>query len=418
MLYSTILALGIVLVLLQFFFNAYAISLTWGAFQPLYQNDPVALQPKFQQICDISADPTVCAAAKDPMGFAEQGTNYQYNQQLCILSIVSQPAYSNIYAAEVPVWERNTAAFRCSRLSTYWVDSMEWLRDNADDDAVVISWWDYGHWINFFGQRNTVLRNEHASHEMIGAVADSYLDATPEELKEYMLAHNSKYALFDIELVMSGGGFGGKYGALNYLSCAWNNETNVSFSPGQSQCEGDHLWEVIFISSNPCTISSLSGTQGFTAYKFYELDRYLPYYPGDCIDPQNQNVVAYCQNIIRAEPVYCVGNATLALGQTITTTYYLNETTPTGDLKLNKASLQFPYQIDTPHLGRVTSATLLYTNDPVWMENGAMTSGFSDRKGKFYDSTLYQALFLNYLPGFQQVYSSPEGAVKIYKINE
>jgi hypothetical protein len=52
----------------------------------------------------------------------------------------------------------------------------------------------------------------------------------------------------------------------------------------------------------------------------------------------------------------------------------------------------------------------------MWVENGAITSGYEDRKGKFYDSNIYKALFLNDLPGFELVYTSPGGAVKIYKI--
>ncbi len=46
-----------------------------------------------------------------------------------------------------------------------------------------------------------------------------------------------------------------------------------------------------------------------------------------------------------------------------------------------------------------------------------VASGYEDRKGKFYDSALYRALFLNDLPGFTQVYSTPTGAVRIYKIS-
>jgi hypothetical protein len=60
---------------------------------------------------------------------------------------------------------------------------------------------------------------------------------------------------------------------------------------------------------------------------------------------------------------------------------------------------------------------LLYTKDQAWVENGQVVNGYSDRKGDFYDSALYQALFLGELPGFRLVYSSPNGgAVKIYQV--
>jgi hypothetical protein len=117
-------------------------------------------------------------------------------------------------------------------------------------------------------------------------------------------------------------------------------------------------------------------------------------------------------------PTYCVGNVTLASGQSTYGTYYLNQTYPNGDLKLNKAILQMPFQLQTTtHMGPVTGATLFYTEDKIWFENGEIKSGYEDRKGKFYDSLIYRAMFLEDVPGFNLVYSSPNGgAVKIYEI--
>ncbi len=425
---NALFALAIVLVLLQFFHNGFALSLLWGSFQPLYQNDPEVLAPKFEAFCSISGDAEVCAAAADPLGYANMGTNAQYSYKLCMLSMLSNYSYFNYLHdnnlsndALIPPWEVQSSKLRCQRLASYWIDSMEWIKDNTENGSRIISWWDYGHWINFFGNRNAVLRNEHLSDEMIGATADAYLDATPAELKAYMKAHDSEYALFDIELVSSGNALGGKYGALNYLSCAWNNETDVSHPQTESQCEADHLWETILVSANPCTISSLTNKTGLTAYKVYlgPSQLYLPDYPSFCINPQDPNVAAYCRDYVRLVPTYCVGEAMLATGEKIMATFYMNETYPNGDLKLNKAFMQLPYNIPTtPHVGPVTRLTLFYTDDMIWLENGEVKSGYEDRKGKFYDSNLYRAIFTNELPGFKLVYTSPEGAVKIYRIDE
>lgn len=420
----SLILIAVALVALQFFWQGFAPSLALGSLAPLYQNNPDALAPKFQQFCDSSGDPDVCAAASDPMGHASRGTNYQYDMKLCMLSVFSN--YSFIYGAPAEGsfnrlaydMQYQSAAFRCQRLSEYWVDSMEWLRYNTPEGARVTSWWDYGHWINYFGLRNAVIRNEHASHKMIGEVAHAYLDSTPEELKAWMQAHGSEYALFDIELVSGGGSLGGKYGALNYLSCAHNNETTVAKGPGESQCEAEHLWETIFVSNTPCTISELTGKSGFTAYKMYAGGSYMPYYPTFCMAPEDANTLAYCRQVVRAVPAYCVGNVTLATGETTFGTYYLNETSPNGDLKLNKALLQLPYQLPTTlHMGPVTGVTLFYTDTPVWLENGEVKGGYEDRKGKFYDSAIYRATFLGELPGFTMAYQTPDGAVKIYKID-
>ncbi|MBI5227377.1 hypothetical protein HY988_02200 [Candidatus Micrarchaeota archaeon] len=417
--YNSLLWIGMALVFFQLIYHIFPISVLWGSFQPLYQNNPAALSAKFQTFCSSGGDNTVCSAAKDPIGFASKGTNFQYDQSLCALSIYSNPSYlQNSNAA--PPWETQAVFFRCQRISSYWINSMEWIRDNTEPTARVTSWWDYGHWINFFGQRNTTLRNEHVSHSMIGQVAEAYLDGTPQDLKSFMQSHDSKYALFDAELLMNGGSLGGKYGALNYLSCAWKNETTVAQSPGASKCEADHLWDTIFVStSNPCTISKISNKTGFTAYKIYAGDQYIPYYPGDCVNPDSEQKVAFCKNAIRAVPTYCVGQTTLANGQQSFAPYELSQTYPNGDLKLNKALFQFAYQIpQTYHMGDVTSVTLFYTNDAMWLENGEVKSGYTDHKSKFYESNLYRAFFLNDLPGFKLVYSTPDNAVKIYKIIE
>jgi len=424
--YTLPIVLAAILMTLQFVHQGFAPSLIWGSAQTLYQNDPAALAPKFQQICAATNDSEVCAAAADPKGYASLGTNSQYSTKLCMLSVFSNySTLTYLYDGNpsndglIPTYEATAASFRCQRLSEYWIDSMEWIMNSTEPGARVTSWWDYGHWINYFGERNAVVRNEHASQKMIGDVAHGYLDATPDELKAWMKAHDSKYALFDIELISSGGSLGGKYGALNYLSCARDNLTSVASSPGESECEAEHLWETVFVTGNPCTISTLTGKTGLTAYKMYAGQAYLPYYPSFCMAPSDPQAIAYCRDYIHAVPAYCVGNATLVNGQGTYATYYLNETYPNGDLKLNKAILQMPSELPTStHFGAATGLTLFYTKDAVWLENGMVKSGYEDRKGKFYDSALYQAVFLGEIPGFNLVYESPGGAVKIYKIAE
>ncbi len=415
---SVLFGIGIFFLLFQFLYQGFAPSLVWGSFQTLYQNDPAALAGKFQSFCGTSNMSDVCAAAADPMGYASNGTNYQYDGNLCMLSVYSDPSYLQ-NPGLAPQWEVQAAFYRCQRLADYWVDSMEWINTSTEPDARITSWWDYGHWINYLGQRAAVLRNDqHASPQMVGEVAHAYIAGTPDELKSFMEAHASRYALFDVELIASNGQLGNKYGALNYLSCAQDNLTSVADAPGGSQCEADHTWETIFISQTPCVISSITNKTGLTAYEMYAGQTYIPYYPPNCETPTSANDIAYCQNFIRAVPTYCVGNVTLANGQSTYGTYYLNETYPNGDLKVNKAFLQMPFQIPTTSLmGPVTGATLFYTEDPLWIENGVVKSGYEDRKGKFYDSNLYRAMFLQDLPGFKLVYSTPNGgAVKIYEI--
>ena len=413
---------GFALLFLQFY-GSVALPLAVSTFTPRYQNDPMAVQEKFQQFCEESGDTTVCSIADDPMSYANLGTNYQYDSRICMLSLLSNYTYySN--PPQNAVWEYQAASLRCHRISNYWIESMEWIRDNTEEGSRTISWWDYGHWINFFGQKNAVLRNEHASHTMIGNTAYAYLHGTPEELIEFMKAHDSKYALFDIELVSSGNQLGGKYGALNYLSCAYMNRTDVDQSPGQSSCESEHLWDIVYVPKDPsgrtCTISENQGKTGIIGYNVYigprSSEDYTLYYPDFCRGAiTDSNILYYCENYIHMEPAYCVGEVTLSDGSKASGTYYLNETYPSGDLKLNKAVLSMPFEASgTYHLGDTYAFTLFYTKDEIWFENGEIVGGYEDAKGEFYDSNLYRAIFVGEIPGFTKVFDN--GAVKIYKI--
>lgn len=418
--YYCLLAFGAFILILQLVQNGYVPVLFASNFQPRFQDNPLALQEKFERFCSSTGDADICAASQDPMGYASNGTNYQYSSKLCAYSLISDPA-------AITSVEYQAISVRCMRITDYWLDSMEWIRYNTEEGSRTTSWWDYGHWINYFGLKNAVLRNEHLSHIMIGEVAHAYVDGTPEELAQFMREHDSDYALFDTELVVGGGALGGKFGALNYLSCARDNLTNVSYDPGASDCESEHLWESVLVPADSagreCTISGITGQSGITAYKVVMRRQGadslgLQYYPPYCLKPvSDQNAMMACQYYIALEPAYCIGETTLADGQKSYATYYLDQTYPNGDLKLNKAFLSFPQQTgDTYHAGEATMFTLLYTNDAVWMENGEVKSGYEDRKGKFYDSNIYRAIFLNDLPGFEQAYSTSDGAVKIYRL--
>jgi asparagine N-glycosylation enzyme membrane subunit Stt3 len=389
---------GSVFAYLQYSHDGLAPALLANSLKTRFQDNPMAQKSNFEKLCEQtklggSPDADVCSAASDPMAYANKGTNYQYSTKLCVYSLASDPY--NIKNDEMLA-----ISFRCQRITEYWIESMEWIRYDTEDTSRTTSWWDYGHWINFFGQKNTVLRNEHASSEMIGEVAHVYTDGTPEELIEFMKSHDSKYALFDVELLMGGNNMGGKYGALNYLSCASSGETSVNSNPGSSLCEVNHLWETVYLQktgqyAQTCTISMISGKSGMVGYAADYV-----------VDP-----TAGTQT--KLTPKYCLGEVTLANGQKTFGTYYLNQKYPNGDLKLNKALLKTEYDNED-----AAAFTAFYTYDKIWIENGQIKDGYEDRKGKFYDSNLYKGFFLKEIPGFDLVFESANGEVKIYKLKE
>ncbi|NYZ78899.1 hypothetical protein H0N99_02010 [Candidatus Micrarchaeota archaeon] len=276
----------------------------------------------------------------------------------------------------------------CSRIPQYWRDPMEWIKNNVAEDDRVISWWDYGHWINYFGQKKCVTRNDHLYGDMDLEVADKFVSNTPQALKEYMIAHNAKYVLFDQDLIS-------KWGALDFLSCVYNNETNMDFAfsegkrlgnmyqLGTSGCEIDHQFETIYI---PRDISVNDICQ-----------------PSD---PANPYVKAYT----RSNYSYCVLFDTQGANRKIADVVY--------ESNMSRRNKGFPSFSGTQYIsGRYYDIyTMLYTKD-VWPDG---TSGWDDRKGKMYDSTFYQGFILGQLDGFEQVYpaNNASGLVRIFKIKE
>lgn len=402
--FYALVAIGLVFVIMQFM-DSTAPSLIKASFGTRFQDNPTALQQKFSDLCyqlrlkgvSEAQIENICAAGRDALAFANLSINNQYDRALCIYSLSNDPL-TLLTSGRKSTEDLSGAAFRCQTISDYWIDSMEWIRYHTENNSRITSWWDYGHWENFFGQRNAVIRNEHASHDMIVEIAHDYISGTPEELKDDMIRYNSKYALFDAELLFSGSTFGGKYGALNYLACARNNQTNVSRSPGQSMCEANHLWTTIYIPKLPgpqdeCAISF--DRKGVIAYilKPVESDRGLSY---------------------ELEPAFCAGQTTLADGRNISALYDIKQRSSDGTLKLHRAFMKYEYD----NSNKFSIFTLLYNKEPVWMVNGTATSGWEDRTSKFYDSNLYNAFILEDLPGFQLVYKTPNGAVKIFKIKE
>lgn len=278
----------------------------------------------------------------------------------------------------------------CSRIPQYWRDPMDWIKNNVAENDRVISWWDYGHWINYWGQKKCITRNDHAHPEMDLEVADKFVSNTPEALKEYMIAHQAKYVLFDQDLIS-------KWGALNFLSCVHNNGTNMSFA--YSEAARNHLSVPYQLGTSKCEL-------------MHDFERvYVPEQPTvDDIcqpsDPQNPYVKAYGSMNV----TYCVLFTTQNGTRSIANVVYADNMS-----KINRGFMSYG---GVQYIGSklYDSYTMLYTKD-VWPDG---VSGWSDRKGLMYDSTFYQGFFLGHLDGFEQVFPTDGkgGSVRIYKIIE
>jgi len=61
-----------------------------------------------------------------------------------------------------------------------WYDSMQWLKENTSEDAVIASWWDYGYWITTIGERKTLADNATLIDWQIRKIASTFM-STPDD---------------------------------------------------------------------------------------------------------------------------------------------------------------------------------------------------------------------------------------------
>ncbi|MFH0927297.1 MAG: hypothetical protein V1822_01835, partial [Candidatus Micrarchaeota archaeon] len=359
-----------------------ALPLFVHSFEPrVYDNEQTGLA-KLEKYCALAPQDSVCTRVQnwnstinDPVAYYEYG--------LCARSLWPYADKSP------PIGVQVAMGYRCSFVAPYWLDSMQWIRNNvpaAEGGSRVISWWDYGHWINFFGEKNTVLRNEHASTEMIGRTAYAFLDGDAKFLRDTMKKYDSRYLLVDIEILGSGSDssniqLGGKYSALNYLGCAWANQTSVEKQPGQSLCENAHIWETVAVpqtqdtGGQPCTISSNRGLHGITGYSLAR-------------QPDGSSIPS---------AKYCFAQE-YENGQATVKAYLLDKRDTNGDLM----------PVDAQWKGYSDANGLVLT--PFYYNE------IPDDAAAFYRSNIYTAFFLNSVEGFDLVYSSPQ--VRIFRMRD
>jgi dolichyl-diphosphooligosaccharide---protein glycosyltransferase len=57
-----------------------------------------------------------------------------------------------------------------------WFQALDWIHDNTPTNSVIISWWDYGYWINVMGNRTTVDDNATLNETRIAQVGEMYME--------------------------------------------------------------------------------------------------------------------------------------------------------------------------------------------------------------------------------------------------
>ncbi|VVC01962.1 Uncharacterised protein [uncultured archaeon] len=365
---------------------------------PTMQENPAAGFKALNLSCIAYNVPAACEAVNNQNATLNEPLRF-YNSDLCYFSLVGNQS------AKLTQSTRVSAGYRCGYYPYQWLNMYEWMNANINHSERITSWWDYGHWTNFFGRANTVLRPEHASTEMIGRVAYAYTHQSPLELRRVMKDYGSRYALMDSEIVGSAQSnmfiFGGKFSALNYLGCDWANRTNVQNQPGSSMCELENQPEQLLIPQranevSPCLISESTQEKGQIGYRM--------------------SFVAETGGIRRdAKAMYCVRQEQTADGQSMGV-YFLDQKDDSGNL-MRSPAIWLAQSADANYLAYAA----VYTKDPWATINGTPVSRWDYRFGPYYDNSLYQGFILGQLEGFDLVYDYPQGLggkIRIFRMKD
>src|SRR5271157_374126 len=158
----------------------------------------------------------------------------------------------------------------------YWLQATSWMSSHVGPSAPrILSWWDYGDWINWFGNSNAVLRGDNSIAKLDYETAARYVLGSsdgygPANLANFSDSVQAKYVLFDDQLTQ-------KWQALDFLACVDTNQTSRGYaisaangtgSPyvlGSSQCELNHVPAYLFVPLN-CTSAGCAPPAAISDY--------------------------------------------------------------------------------------------------------------------------------------------------------
>jgi dolichyl-diphosphooligosaccharide--protein glycosyltransferase len=78
--------------------------------------------------------------------------------------------------------------------SSDWLESLEWIKNNTPENSVILSWWDYGYWIQTLSERATIADNSTTFTSIIQDVATVLL-SNPDDSSNMLQKIDADYVL-------------------------------------------------------------------------------------------------------------------------------------------------------------------------------------------------------------------------------
>jgi len=276
----------------------------------------------------------------------------------------------------------------CNTVPQYWLTALTWMKTNIGPDGYrVLSWWDYGDWINWFGNTNTVLRGDNSvAYADYAAAAHYVFNPTDifngtifnsKNLVNYLESNQTKYMLFDDQLVP-------KWGALDFLACTYVNQTGLQFATSQGKVYG----QPYVLGTSGCELRHdpayllipIPSSSSISDYCSFQSNSTAVALKGVVLVGQNPTNQTYCipESFLQTgNPSYLLDDNGTKTNAIITTAYYGGSAEISGQEFL--------------------SFMLIYA------PNGPNES-ITDAPTEFYNSTYYRGFFLGRVPGLSLAY--------------
>jgi len=99
--------------------------------------------------------------------------------------------------------------------SSDWLESLEWIKTNTPENSVILSWWDYGYWIQTLSERASIADNSTTHTSIIQNIARVFL-SSPDDSWNTLQKMNVDYVLVFVAGERIDGTYDGKQ--LYYLA--------------------------------------------------------------------------------------------------------------------------------------------------------------------------------------------------------
>ena len=275
------------------------------------------------------------------------------------------------------------AVLYCNTVPQYWLLATAWMKSNVGPYGPrILSWWDYGDWINWFGNSNAVIRGDNSVASEDYKVAAHYVLTSQEgintsDLQNFMDSVQAKYILFDDQLVP-------KWGALDFLACVDINQTSEQYAIAT----GAQYGEPYALGTSNCELKH------DPAYLFIPISQNINNY---CTLPGNSTAVTLHGFVVVGQSAtnrsYCVPVSAINNGQAA---YLLNNNGTRSNAILSPAY----------YGGETTIQSQPYVSFMLIYAPNGPNDTITDAPSEFYNSTYYKGFFLGKLPGFTLAYPS------------